>query len=111
MKNAMDQFSKISTSIIVKVFKNEMIMIHTSKFINYFKIEDYSLENIYEKLKESLSENKDCVSLKEFGELTSIKNQLLAKILIEEMLEFGLLVVDESDLDLRYYLNKFILYK
>ena len=51
------------------------------------------------------------MSLKEFTEMTNIKNQLLSKILIEEMLDNGLLLIDESDLDLRYFLNIILTYE
>lgn len=54
--------------------------------------------------------SKESISLKEFTEITNIKNQLLSKILIEEMVENGLLLIDESDLDLRYFLNKILNY-
>ncbi len=48
------------------------------------------------------------INLKDFSEITKIKNQLLCKILIDQMVEEGLLLIDESDLDLEYYLNIFL---
>ncbi len=69
------------------------------------------MEKLNFSLKKYLSGEKEYVSLKEFSDMTTIKNQLLSKILIEEMLDEGLLVIDESDLEVRYYLNKILSYK
>lgn len=74
-------------------------------------LEEFSVENLFEKLRKFLSTEKQFVNLKEYAEIISIKNQLLSKILIEEMLEQGLLVSDESDLELRFYENKILSYK
>ena len=52
-----------------------------------------------------------CVNLTDFTEIISVKNQLLSKILIEEMLDQGLLASDESELELSYYENKILNYK
>ncbi len=66
------------------------------------------MESLLDKLSNYLSDEKDYVSLKDFSDLTTKKNQLLSKFLIDEMLDEGLLALDESDLELRYYLNKIL---
>ncbi len=75
-------------------------------FINF--LEDYSFDNLMEKIKKYIENNKDFLSLKEFSELTSKKNPLLSKFILDEMIDEGLLIIDESDIELRYYKNKFI---
>jgi len=65
---------------------------------------------MFYRLKNFLTPEKPYVNLKDFNELTTLKNQLLSKILIEEMLDQGLIVSDESDLELRYFENKILNY-
>ncbi len=74
-------------------------------------LEEFSVDNLFDRLKRFLSAEKPYVNLKDFSEMTSLNNQLLSKILIEEMLDQGLLASDESDLELRYYENKILNYK
>jgi hypothetical protein len=73
-------------------------------------LDEYSLENLNRKMKQYLKEDKNNLTLKEFSELTANKNQLLSKILIDEMVDNGYLLVDESDLDVKFYLNKILYY-
>jgi hypothetical protein len=106
MKLAIDNFDKISSStIFVKIYKNEMIILHNSN-LNY-NIENFSFDKITESLKGYLNK-KDFVTLNLFSDATNIKNQILAKVLIEEMLEKGFLCIDESDIELRYFYNKIL---
>ncbi len=51
---------------------------------------------------------KEFVTLNSFSDATNIKNQILAKVLIEEMLDKGFLCIDESDIELRYFYNKIL---
>jgi hypothetical protein len=59
---------------------------------------------LYKRLKIYLREHEH-VNTSRFPEVLGIKNVLLSKILLEEMVEEGLLCIDESDLDLHYYQN------
>jgi hypothetical protein len=109
MKQALDILSTKNSKIGVKAFKNDMIMIHTSILIlsNHLIIDQFSLESLTAKTKEMLK-LKESLTLNEFSEQTRLKNLLLAKIIIEQFLDSGNLVIDESDLEVRYFLNKFI---
>jgi hypothetical protein len=49
--------------------------------------------------------------MNEFSDMTNVRNLLLSKILLDEMLDKGFVVIDESDLDVRYYYNKILSYK
>jgi hypothetical protein len=115
MKSALHFFPQDKSSIRVKNFKNEMIILHTSKIFCLkkliFLLDEYSIENLNTKLNQYLITEKEYVTLKEFSDFSSINNQLLAKILIEEMLDEGMLALDESDLELRYYPNKILSFK
>ena len=54
----------------------------------------------------------DAVASSVFGSnIDNVKNVILEKILIEDMLNGGYLLIDEYDLDVRYYLNKIREYK
>ena len=62
------------------------------------------------KIEKFLNE-KESISLNEFSEYAKIKNFLLSKLLLEEMLDKGLLCLDESDLEVKYSKNKILEYK
>lgn len=53
-------------------------------------------------------EEKDGITLAEFSEYSKIKNFLLSKLIIDEMIQKGLLCIDESDLEVKYFKNKII---
>lgn len=111
MKSALKYFpNNTNTSKVhIKVFQNEMIMLHTgNKYI--IILDEYSLESLNQKMKSYLQGDKNNLTLKEFSELTTNKNQLLSKILIDEMVDKGYLLLDESDLDVKFYLNKILNY-
>ena len=78
---------------------------------NYYFVEEFSVENLFDRLRKVLTAEKSCVNLTDFTEIISVKNQLLSKILIEEMLDQGLLASDESELELSYYENKILNYE
>jgi hypothetical protein len=68
------------------------------------------LENILQKIQKFLNE-KDEISLGEFAEYSKIKNLLLSKLLIEEMLDEGLLCIDESDFEVKFSNNRILTYQ
>ena len=98
MKQAIDLLDTIKANVCVKVCRNNMTLLHSK---------DFSFKNMMEKILPHLNQN-EFITLTEFTEKTYIKNTLMGKILIDELLEEGLLVIDESDLDIRYYLNKIL---
>lgn len=55
-------------------------------------------------------EEKDGITLAEFTEYSKIKNFLLSKLIIDEMIEEGMLCIDESDLEVKYYENRITKY-
>lgn len=57
---------------------------------------------------EKFLEEKDGITLAEFSEYSKIKNFLLSKLIIDEMIQKGLLCIDESDLEVKYFKNKII---
>ena len=99
MKQALDKFKSIANKIMVKNFNNEMIVLHTR---------DYSNQNILTMVTQFIGTKKgeDYVTSSELSKILNVKNVLLEKILIEDMLCSGYLLLDEYDLDVRYYLNK-----
>ena len=54
--------------------------------------------------------NKDYIELKSLSNIINVKNVLLETILIDDLLNDGLLLIDEFDLDVRYYLNQILNY-
>jgi hypothetical protein len=72
---------------------------------------DFSLLNLYKILIKSLTADISFVTLNTLSDLITSKNQLLGKVLLDEMVDEGLLIIDESDLDLRYYENTILNYE
>ena len=89
--------------IIIKNFNNEMIVIQTPEF---------SGKNILALIKEFMQDNKQGhIDLNDLKNILYIENVLLEKTIIEDMLNSGLILIDESDLDVRYYLNIILPYQ
>ena len=103
MTQAINNFDKVAGEIKVKNFNKEMIVLHTSEFSN---------ENLINLIKNYMKENKqDFIELKSLSNIINVKNVLLETILIDDLLNNGLLLIDEFDLDVRYYLNKILNYE
>ena len=51
------------------------------------------------------------IDMKDLSNILHIENVLLEKTIIEDMLNQGLILIDESDLEVRYYLNIILAYK
>ena len=102
MTQAINNFDKVAGEIKVKYFNKEMIVLHTSEFSN---------ENLINLIKNYMKENKqDYIELKSLSNIINVKNVLLETILIDDLLNNGLLLIDEFDLDVRYYLNQILNY-
>ncbi len=102
MTQAINNFDKVAGEIKVKNFNKEMIVLHTSEFSN---------ENLINLIKNYMKENKqDYIELKSLSNIINVKNVLLETILIDDLLNNGLLLIDEFDLDVRYYLNQILNY-
>ena len=72
----------------------------------------FSNENLINLIKNYMKENKqDFIELKSLSNIINVKNVLLETILIDDLLNNGLLLIDEFDLDVRYYLNKILNYE
>ena len=94
---------KLLHDIIIKNFNNEMIVIQTPEF---------SGKNILALIKEFMQDNKQGhIDLNDLKNILYIENVLLEKTIIEDMLNSGLILIDESDLDVRYYLNIILPYQ
>ena len=94
---------KLLHDIIIKNFNNEMIVIQTPEF---------SGKNILALIKEFMQDNKQGhIDLNDLKNILYIENVLLEKTSIEDMLNSGLILIDESDLDVRYYLNIILPYQ
>ena len=103
MSQAIDNFDKVAGEIKIKNFNKEMIVLHTNEFSN---------ENLINLIKKHMQQNnKDYIELKSLSNIINVKNVLLETILIDDLLNNGLLLIDEFDLDVRYYLNKILNYK
>ena len=93
----------IEHDIIIKNFNNEMIVIQTPEF---------SGKNILVLIKKFMQENKQShIDLNDLKNILHIENVLLEKTIIEDMLNSGLILIDESDLEVRYYLNIILPYQ
>ena len=94
---------KLLHDIIIKNFNNEMIVIQPPEF---------SGKNILALIKEFMQDNKQGhIDLNDLKNILYIENVLLKKTIIEDMLNSGLILIDESDLDVRYYLNIILPYQ
>ena len=94
---------KLLHDIIIKNFNNEMIVIQTPEF---------SGKNILALIKEFMQDNKQGhIDLNDLKNILYIENVLLKKTIIEDMLNSGLILIDESDFDVRYYLNIILPYQ
>ena len=94
---------KLLHDIIIKNFNNEMIVIQTPEF---------SGKNILALVKEFMQDNKQGhIDMKDLSNILHIENVLLEKTIIEDMLNQGLILIDESDLEVRYYLNIILPYQ
>ena len=105
MKQAIKQLTdgKVLHDIIIKNFNNEMIVIQTPEF---------SGKNILTLIKKFMQENKQGhIDLNDLKNILHIENVLLEKTIIEDMLNSGLILIDESDLEVRYYLNIILPYE
>ena len=105
MKQAIKQLTdgKVMHDIIIKNFNNEMIVIQTPEF---------SGKNILALIKKFMQEKKQHhIDMKDLSNILHIENVLLEKTIIEDMLNNGLILIDESDLDVRYYLNIILPYQ
>ena len=105
MKQAIKQLTdgKVMHDIIIKNFNNEMIVIQTPEF---------SGKNILVLIKKFMQEKKQShIDMKDLSNILHIENVLLEKTIIEDMLNQGLILIDESDLEVRYYLNIILPYQ
>lgn len=103
MQQALKNFKSVSNKIMIKNFNNEMIVLHTK---------DFSNQNILNLVMQFMKQkNEEFVTVNELTKILNVKNVILEKILIEDMLNGGYLLIDEYDLDVRYYLNKIREYK
>ena len=103
MQQALKNFKSVSNKIMIKNFNNEMIVLHTK---------DFSNQNILNLVTQFMKQKKEeFVTVNELTKILNVKNVILEKILIEDMLNGGYLLIDEYDLDVRYYLNKIREYK
>jgi hypothetical protein len=105
MKQAIKQLTdgKVIHEIIIKNFNNEMIVIQTPEF---------SGKNILVQIKKFMQEKKQShIDMNDLTKILHTDNVLLEKAIIEDMLNDGLILIDESDLDVRYYLNIILPYQ
>ena len=105
MKQAIKQLTsgKVMHDIIIKNFNNEMIVIQTPEF---------SGKNILAMIKNFMKEKKQhYIELNDLTEILHVENVLLEKTIIEDLLLSGYILIDESDLEVRYYLNIILPYQ
>ena len=73
---------------------------------------EFSGKNILVLIKKFMQENKQShIDLNDLKNILHIENVLLEKTIIEDMLNSGLILIDESDLEVRYYLNIILPYQ
>jgi hypothetical protein len=105
MRQAVKQLTsgKVLHDIIIKNFNNEMIVIQTPEF---------SGKNILAMIKSFMKEKKTSyIELNDLTNILHVENVLLEKTIIEDLLNSGLILIDESDLEVRYYLNIILPYE
>ena len=105
MRQAIKQLTdgKVMHDIIIKNFNNEMIVIQTPEF---------SGKNILVMIKKFMQEKKQhYIEMTDLSNILHVDNVLLEKTIIEDLLLSGLILIDESDLEVRYYLNIILPYK
>ena len=102
MMKGIHYLQKKLSKIYVKNFNNEIIVLHTEK---------YSNENIMILIKKFMEENKnDFINMNDLSFILNVKNIILEKILIDDLLKNGHLLIDENDLEVKYYLNTILNY-
>ena len=102
MMKGIHYLQKKLSKIYVKNFNNEIIVLHTEK---------YSNENIMILIKKFMEENKnDFINMHDLSLILNVKNIILEKILIDDLLKNGHLLIDENDLEVKYYLNTILNY-
>ena len=73
---------------------------------------EFSGKNILALIKEFMQDNKQGhIDLNDLKNILYIENVLLEKTIIEDMLNSGLILIDESDLNVRYYLKIILPYQ
>ena len=105
MRQAIKQLTsgKVMHDIIIKNFNNEMIVIQTPEF---------SGKNILAMIKKFMEEKKQhYIEMNDLTQILHVENVLLEKTIIEDLLLSGLILIDESDLEVRYYLNIILPYQ
>ncbi len=105
MKQAIKQLTdgKVMHDIIIKNFNNEMIVIQTPEF---------SGKNILAMIKKFMEEKKQhYIEMNDLTNILHVDNVLLEKTIIDDLLNSGLILIDESDLEVRYYLNIILPYQ
>ena len=102
MTQALKYFEKNNYQIMVKNFNNEMIVLHSK---------EYSNKNILAMVNDYMSKSgHNYIEMNDMKKIINVDNVLLEKILIEDMLINGDLLIDEDDLEVRYYLNNILNY-
>ena len=102
MMKGIHYLQKKLSKIYVKNFNNEIIVLHSEK---------YSNENIVILIKKFMEENKnDFINMHDLSLILNVKNIILEKILIDDLLKNGHLLIDENDLEVKYYLNTILNY-
>ena len=105
MRQAIKQIinGRVIHNIIIKNFNNEMIVIQTPEF---------SGKNILAMIQRFMKEKKKSyIGTSDLSKILNLKNVLLEKTIIADLLNSGYLLLDESDLIVRYYLNRILNYK
>ena len=93
---------KFNNKIFVKNFNNEIIVLHNK---------EYSTNNLISLIEKFMNENKqDYIDINDLSKIINVKNIILEKILIDDLLRNGNLLLDENDLEIKYYLNTILNY-
>ena len=102
MNQALKFFENNNQQVLVKNFNNEMIVLHTK---------EYSSDNLLNLISNFMKNNgHDYIDMNDMSKILNVQNVLLEKILIEDLLFNGKLLIDEDDLEVRYYLNNILSY-